>query len=147
MQLGWKGVVFTRLEKAGVKQSEGDSVANARGASDKTSHAKGGTNGTRRRPKGTKELGHQVAGDTGTSSVISPDGEGVPATDQAVETMRFDRMAITYLSLLLLPLVVGFSLKKLVMDEHVGWYSWALQSLTVSRSCMVEFVPSASDCS
>eukprot|EP00752_Nemacystus_decipiens_P016247 g14527.t1 len=50
--------------------------------------------------------------------------------DQAVETMRYDRVAIAYLSLILLPLVLGYSVKKLVMDEHAGWYSWALQSLT-----------------
>lgn len=53
--------------------------------------------------------------------------------EQAVETMHYDRVAIGYLSLLLLPFVVGFSAKKLVMDEHAGWYSWALQSLTVRQ--------------
>lgn len=59
---------------------------------------------------------------------------GGGGAEQAVETMHYDRVAITYLSLLLLPLVLGFSAKKLVMDEHAGWYSWALQSLTVRRT-------------
>ncbi|CAM9219967.1 unnamed protein product, partial [Scytosiphon promiscuus] len=66
---------------------------------------------------------------SGSSSVAGGGGEGSGA-DQAMETMRYDRMAIAYLSLLLLPLVVGYSAKKLVMDEHAGWYSLALQSVT-----------------
>ncbi|CAN0448573.1 unnamed protein product, partial [Discosporangium mesarthrocarpum] len=47
-----------------------------------------------------------------------------------METMQYDRVAIVYLSLLLLPVVVGFSAKGLIIDRHPSWYSWALQSLT-----------------
>eukprot|EP00611_Tribonema_gayanum_P019977 TRINITY_DN3568_c0_g1_i2.p1 TRINITY_DN3568_c0_g1~~TRINITY_DN3568_c0_g1_i2.p1 ORF type:complete len:609 (-),score=126.44 TRINITY_DN3568_c0_g1_i2:291-2117(-) len=42
----------------------------------------------------------------------------------------YDRVAITYLSLLLLPGVVGFSLRSLLTERYTGWYSWAIRSLT-----------------
>ena len=49
---------------------------------------------------------------------------------KAAETIRVDRMAINHLSILLLPLVVGFSLRSLVLEQHSGWYSWLIASLT-----------------
>lgn len=36
--------------------------------------------------------------------------------------MEYDRVAIQYLSMMLLPFVGGFALKTLVMDQHTGWY-------------------------
>ncbi len=45
-------------------------------------------------------------------------------------TMESDRLAVSYLCMLLLPLVLGFSVKTLVRDMHTSWYSWAIKSLT-----------------
>mmetsp|Transcript_5243 Transcript_5243/g.8628 ORF Transcript_5243/g.8628 Transcript_5243/m.8628 type:complete len:399 (-) Transcript_5243:1391-2587(-) len=45
-------------------------------------------------------------------------------------TMQLDRVAIKFMSKLLLPLAVSFSVKSLVFDQHPGWYSWAVASLT-----------------
>mmetsp|Transcript_9589 Transcript_9589/g.31312 ORF Transcript_9589/g.31312 Transcript_9589/m.31312 type:complete len:693 (-) Transcript_9589:110-2188(-) len=47
-------------------------------------------------------------------------------------TQRVDAVATFYLSVLLLPLIVGWSLKSLVYDAHRGWYSWILSSATAS---------------
>lgn len=175
MRIGWRGVVFTRLEKAdggaaagGVAGREGGEGNRARTTADqvtdtgadtpllgpKSKNGGGGGAGdaTVRRRKGAdkgddgKAGGRDGAGaggppQGGGSSVKqggAGGGEGSGA-DQAVETMRYDRMAIAYLSLILLPLVVGYSLKKLVMDEHAGWYSWALQSVTVGGDLWVVF--------
>lgn len=133
MQIGWRGVVFTRLEEASREQSKGDSNAIAGVAGDEASDAKnGGKPGTSLRHNDRKGRDVKAIEGKGASSEVSVYGEGVDAVDQTAETMQYDMVAITYLSLLLLPLVVGFSAKKLVMDEHIGWYSWALQSLTVS---------------
>lgn len=99
---------------------------NGRGA--KTATTKGKTDSS----EGRGEGGTPRVGDA--DAVILPESDAaVVGAEQAMETMHYDRVAIGYLSLLLLPLVVGFSGKKLVMDEHAGWYSWALQSLTVRR--------------
>lgn len=48
------------------------------------------------------------------------------------ETLDLDRNAILHLSIILLPLCTGFSLRSLIMEQHAGWYSWALGSLTSS---------------
>jgi hypothetical protein len=34
------------------------------------------------------------------------------------------------MTVLLLPLVVGFSVRSLVYEEHFSWYSWAIAALT-----------------
>lgn len=133
MQIGWRGVVFTRLEEASQGQSKGDNNAVADGAGDEASDAKnGGKADTGVCHNARKGRDVKAIEGKGASSEVSVDGECVDAVDQTAETMEYDIVAITYLSLLLLPLVVGYSAKKLVMDEHVGWYSWALESLTVS---------------
>jgi len=49
---------------------------------------------------------------------------------KAAESMRVDALAIKHLTLVLLPLVVGFSLRSLVAEQHFGWFSWLLSSLT-----------------
>lgn len=125
MQLGRKGFVFTRLERANGEAMESVSAQIANKASGTSSDSNG--NGGRR-PNDGDSTGAKANGGSGASLVSVGKGSGA---DQAMETMQYDRVAIAYLSLLLLPLVVGFSVKKLVMDEHAGWYSWALQSLTV----------------
>lgn len=132
MQLGRRGLVFTRLEKAGGGGAGGrgekeELMAESDGG--KPSGPKG--NGARRAIRGSKN-GEGVKSGKGAADVAPAVGGDGAGADQAMETMQYDRMAIAYLSLLLLPLVVGFSVKKLIMDEHAGWYSWALQSLTVS---------------
>ncbi len=45
-------------------------------------------------------------------------------------TMDCDREAVAYLCMLLLPLVLGFSVKSLIKDMHTSWYSWGIKSLT-----------------
>ncbi len=47
-----------------------------------------------------------------------------------VVTMECDRQAVAYLCMLLLPLVLGFSVKSLIRDMHTSWYSWGIKSLT-----------------
>eukprot|EP00953_Heterococcus_sp_UTEX-ZZ885_P011504 6661-Heterococcus_DN1.PRE.1 len=66
-------------------------------------------------------------------------------TSSKSSSQQHDRQAIVYLSLLLLPAVLGFSLRSLVMERqalllrylamqplrlYTGWYSWAIRSLT-----------------
>lgn len=146
MQIGWGGIVFTRLDKAEERDGGDDASAitssspgSSAGSSAKEGSdggggggsSSGGTSSSLRRRKATgaeKETDKPKSRGGGGAG-----GEGSGA-DQALATMRYDRMAIAYLSLLLLPLVVGYSAKKLVMDEHAGWYSWALQSVTVSKA-------------
>ena len=41
-----------------------------------------------------------------------------------------DQQAIKHLTLVLLPIVIGFSLRSLVNEQHASWYSWFLASLT-----------------
>mmetsp|Transcript_25531 Transcript_25531/g.76645 ORF Transcript_25531/g.76645 Transcript_25531/m.76645 type:complete len:385 (+) Transcript_25531:41-1195(+) len=57
----------------------------------------------------------------------APDDKGA-ALDAA--TLRVDRLATLYLSVGLGPLVIGYAVKTLVYDAHLGWYSWALGALT-----------------
>ena len=45
-------------------------------------------------------------------------------------TLRVDRLATLYLSLSLGPLVVGYAVKTLIYDAHLGWYSWGLGAMT-----------------
>eukprot|EP00634_Sargassococcus_sp_CCMP2135_P006116 CAMPEP_0198652118 /NCGR_PEP_ID=MMETSP1467-20131203/6150_1 /TAXON_ID=1462469 /ORGANISM="unid. sp., Strain CCMP2135" /LENGTH=674 /DNA_ID=CAMNT_0044388023 /DNA_START=19 /DNA_END=2043 /DNA_ORIENTATION=+ len=49
-----------------------------------------------------------------------------------VTTQKVDASATFYLSVILLPLIVGWSLRSLVYDAHRGWYSWLLSSATAS---------------
>lgn len=126
MQLGWKGLIFTRLENVEKRSRKGSKEVSADAPSRAQPDSKGSSS-RRLNDNKSEESNAQVA-----TGKMGEEGEGSGA-DQAMETMQYDRLAIAYLSLLLLPLVVGFSLKKLVLDEHAGWYSWALQSLTVSK--------------
>lgn len=148
MQIGWGGFVFTRLEQAeggGAPPEAGGGVpGKEENGGGETTTAKNNNNNKgssvdasslRRRKGGDGKQGkaeEAVAG-PGAGGVV---GEG-KGPDQAMETMRYDRMAIAYLSLLLLPLVVGYSAKKLVMDEHASWYSWSLQSVTVRHKVLL----------
>lgn len=169
MQLGRRGLVFTRLEKVergraegGRGHAEGGKIAREGKSVDAVGNGDSGSLTVSSAPKRTvRSVGGSSNGNKGSSAngkwapkgaESAPGGTGALSgaggagmlgagperagemTDQATETMQYDRLAIAYLSLLLLPLVVGFSVKKLVMDEHAGWYSWALQSLTVRAS-------------
>ena len=57
-------------------------------------------------------------------------GKGPGGGKAAAESQRVDRLAIAHLSLVLFPLVVGFALRSLVVEQHHGWYSWAIAALT-----------------
>lgn len=120
------------MKKSKEEEAKSGSMAAARTSSTSTGHetetAGAGGQGKGRKRGSTRARGSGAASPPSGSDAALKGG----GAEQAMETMQYDRLAITYLSLLLLPLVVGFSLKKLVMDEHPGWYSWALQSLTVS---------------
>ena len=48
---------------------------------------------------------------------------------QETNTKRYDREASVYLSYVLFPLVIGYSIYTLVYDSHKSWYSWILNSL------------------
>ena len=45
-------------------------------------------------------------------------------------TSEHDRMAMKYLSWALYPIVIGYSIYSLYNDEHKGWYSFILSTLT-----------------
>ncbi|KAA8496006.1 CLPTM1-like membrane protein cnrB [Porphyridium purpureum] len=45
------------------------------------------------------------------------------------ETKEYDDMAMRYLSYLIYPLVIAYSVYSLVYKEHRGWYSWLISSL------------------
>lgn len=163
MQLGRRGVVFTRLSSEGsggkgVVSKETTKVAKNEGAA-KPGKTNGGSStaasghseqrptvrsGSGNGAQGRRKRKGEAASDASITSGPDIGGEVITARgargaeaevkvwEQATETMQYDRVAIAYLSLLLLPLVVGFSLKNLIVDEHAGWYSWGLKSLTVS---------------
>lgn len=151
MHVGWRGLTFPRLQEENATTDDSHlpmsaASANSHVAKDKARHGRR-SNGVRQSREG-KYADSCVASRKGAAS----DDDKRPAGFEekaggearanergwsaaaAAETMEYDRIAIAYLSLLLLPIVVGFSAKKLVLDEHAGWYSWALQSLTVSRN-------------
>ena len=44
-------------------------------------------------------------------------------------TNNYDKLAFKYLSWILFPLVVGYSIYSLIYMEHKGWYSWFLSML------------------
>jgi hypothetical protein len=46
------------------------------------------------------------------------------------------RFATRYLSAALFPLVLAYSLRSLVYDRHLSWYSWAIGAAT---SCVYTF--------
>ena len=53
-----------------------------------------------------------------------------PASERITSiTLKADRSATTHLSMLLLPLVLGFTVRSLFYDQYASWYSWAIGSL------------------
>lgn len=44
-------------------------------------------------------------------------------------TREYDATAMRYLSYVLYPLVIGYSIYTLTYDTHKSWYSWILSSL------------------
>ena len=47
-----------------------------------------------------------------------------------VNALSVRSFATTYLSALMFPLVLAFSLRSLLYDRHLSWYSWALSAAT-----------------
>jgi len=45
-------------------------------------------------------------------------------------TKKHDEVAMKYLSYILYPLIVGYSIYSLIYETHKSWYSWVLSSLT-----------------
>jgi uncharacterized protein YdaU (DUF1376 family) len=64
------------------------------------------------------------------AAAAAAEKEAAEVARKTAETMKVDSIAISHLSLALFPLVIGFSLKSLVMEEHHSWYSWFIASLT-----------------
>jgi hypothetical protein len=50
-------------------------------------------------------------------------------TEMELETSQHDTQAIKYLSIVLVPLVLGGALYSLVYNTHKSWYSWIVNSL------------------
>ena len=44
-------------------------------------------------------------------------------------TKKYDKLAFKYLSFVLFPLVIGYSIYSLYYETHKSWYSWILASL------------------
>jgi hypothetical protein len=66
-------------------------------------------------------------------SLTQPSSDGVVLQDRATysnsPTKEYDRTAMRYLSYVLYPLVIGYSIYSLVYKTHKSWYSWVLSSL------------------
>lgn len=90
-----------------------------------------------RLPTGAKE--------GGKSTSTSKDSDEQAAEKEALEeerirkeeeltqvTLEADRVATLHLSLAVLPLVIGGSLRSLICDMHPTWYTWFIGSLTGS---------------
>lgn len=45
-------------------------------------------------------------------------------------TLDADRIATSYLSMILLPMALGFIAHSLIYEKHPSWYSWAIGSVT-----------------
>ena len=45
-------------------------------------------------------------------------------------TLEADRTATTYLSTLLFPITIGFTVRSLLFERHTSWYSWGIGALT-----------------
>jgi len=46
------------------------------------------------------------------------------------KTKGYDKLAMTYLSYVAYPLVIGYAIYSLIYQTHRNWYSWILSSLT-----------------
>ena len=68
----------------------------------------------------------------------APDDKGA-ALDAA--TLRVDRLATLYLSVGLGPLVIGYAVKTLVYDAHLGWYASGVALRPTRPSTHVAFDP------
>jgi hypothetical protein len=44
-------------------------------------------------------------------------------------TAKYDRIAMRYMSFVLYPAVIGYSVYSLRYEAHKGWYTWVLGSL------------------
>ena len=72
----------------------------------------------------------QVQPGTGASQLSEADAQRAAKEGLLTRvTLEADSFATMHLSLLLLPLCLGFTLRSLVYDKHAGWYSWAIGSL------------------
>ena len=56
------------------------------------------------------------------------ESKGDSQQDLAAMTIEADRMATRTLGVVFLPLVFGYTIYTLVMDEYTGWYSWLITS-------------------
>eukprot|EP00934_Nitzschia_sp_Nitz4_P006302 Nitzschia sp. Nitz4//scaffold13_size275219//75058//77530//NITZ4_000859-RA/size275219-augustus-gene-0.228-mRNA-1//1//CDS//3329535969//6292//frame0 len=66
------------------------------------------------------------------TSAEETDGNKKPTEENGMDlhelSLECDRIATKTLGTILLPLVVVYALYSLVMEEHVGWYSWFITS-------------------
>jgi len=113
-------------DAAAITTTAAAAAAAAAAASDATSDAavpsdKESKTGTAAE-KGAAEASAATA--TAAAAAAAAAAEEAEIARKTEETMRVDRMAISHLSIVLLPLVVGFSVRSLVMEQHHGWYSW-----------------------
>lgn len=67
-----------------------------------------------------------VKRDPNTSSISVETKDNYTESD----TAKYDKVAIAHVSYALYPLIFGYSVYNLMYNEHKGWYSWVLTSLT-----------------
>lgn len=45
------------------------------------------------------------------------------------ETKEYDRIAMRYMSYLMAPLLIGYTIYSVLYNEHKGWYSFVINTL------------------
>lgn len=65
-----------------------------------------------------------------TDAKTDDDTDQAASDELAKITLEADRYATTHLGAILVPLIVGFAIRTLIMDKHASWYSWIITTLT-----------------
>jgi hypothetical protein len=51
-------------------------------------------------------------------------------TEDEVKTQEYDKLAFRYVSYATVPLLIGYTVYSILKEEHRGWYSFVLSTLT-----------------
>lgn len=122
-------IALLRLEEEAAKARQQQEAAAAKQSSSTNGEAHAAAAG---------DNGVTIAG-AGTDDASEPEPqvaagkkkEGEASDDVLqVETLQLDRVAISHLSLVIGPAVLGFAARSLLFEEHASWYSWFISTLT-----------------